>query len=1011
MAYVSRTSAKPMRLKLALSSFTLSFWQLQRVRGLLFITGLGVVVAVTLACVVPLYAEVAMSAGLRGVLSVSSQNSDIVVRSVSRRISLPTISQATRQMDQTLSRNLGPFLNGPAQFSVETQLLSISSIARGPQGNDIYHPGADKASIELISASAAQAVSHLKLIEGRLPQDGGNALEIALPQDSAELLQVHPGSTLTVSIVLINGFQVPVSRTLSLPVVGIFKLTGADDPFWHGNDFQREAPSDFFTIYKGLASNQGVLSLFAQIGSQPALDGYVFQQLPSLIWYYRLNPSHISIYNLPTILSGIQAVEANNSDNPTFEQSPLIEQTQTYLPSTTLEHYNDRIAIAQLPVTCLLVLILGLILFFVSLMADLLIDRQADVIALLRSRGASGRQIFGALVVQSIGLGLIALIIGPLLAVPVVYFFAQHTLSLEAQGALNLITNNPGQVVVGLLGFALLATAVAVVTMVIAVMRTLRLDVLIVRREAARSTHRPLWQRLNLDVVAAVIALVGFGFSTYVTNARILDVRSALLLFTPLTLLGAIFFFIGGILLLLRFFPLLLQWCTGLATRSRGAASLLAVAQMARSPRQYVRMSMLLTLASAFAIFTLICISSQSQRVVDVAAYQSGADFSGTLPEADIFPASHLADATAQYHHIPGVTSATVGYVAFANAFIGSRATTLPIDFKAVDASTFGRTALWTTRDSSQPLDTLMQQLVARRAAALSSKVVPAIVDATVWDTLHLTPGASFTLDFSVSSATNSLSDPVKFVAVAEVAHIPSPNSDLGSGVLVDYQSYAAIYTALHDVNSQWLIPINAVWLRTLDDPASLRSVRKALSTGSLSLETMFDRRSILANLYQEPLYLTLVGVLAAGAIAALLLALIGSVLVSWLNVRSRLLNFTVLRAIGASQGQIALTVMWEQCITYTTAVILSMVFGAIFTAMVVPELVFTSVTQNTITGDMSTAAFYLAQSVPPIQIVVPSSLGIALAALVALCIVTLSLVVRVVARSSMGQVLRLNAD
>src|SRR5579885_2268726 len=132
-----------------------------------------------------------------------------------------------------------------------------------------------------------------------------------------------------------------------------------------------------------------VLSLFAQIGSQPALDGYVFQQLPSLIWYYRLNPSHISVYNLPTILSGIQAVEASNSDNPTFEQSPLIEQTQTYLPSDILEHYNDRIAIAQLPVTCLLVLILGLILFFVSLMADLLIDRQADVIALLRSRGAS----------------------------------------------------------------------------------------------------------------------------------------------------------------------------------------------------------------------------------------------------------------------------------------------------------------------------------------------------------------------------------------------------------------------------------------------------------------------------------------------------------------------------------------------------------------------------------------------------------------------------------------------
>lgn len=1011
MAYASKSAVKPMRLRFAFSSLTLSFWQLRRVGGLLLITGLGMVVAVALACLVPLYTEVAMSAGLRGVLSVSSQNSDIVVRSLSRRIAPPTISQVTRQMDQTLSKNLGPYLSGPAQFSVETQVLPISSIARGPHGNDIYHPGADKASIGLISASMAQAGSHLKLIEGRLPQDSGSDLEIALPQDSAALLQVHPGSVLTISVEFINGFQVPASRTLSLPVVGIFKLTRADDPFWHGNDFQREAPSDFFTIYKGLASNQGVLSRFAQIGTQPALDGYVFQQLPSLIWYYRFDPSRISIRDLSLMLAGIDAVKANNSNNPAFEQSPLIEQTQTYLPSSVLERYNDRIAIAQLPVTSLLLLILGLVLFFVSLMADLLVDRQGDMIALLRSRGASGRQIFGALVVQSIGLGVIALLLGPLLAVPIVYFFAQRTLSPIEQGALNLITANPLQVVVGLLGFALLATTVAVATMVIAVTRTLRLDVLMVRREAARSTHRPLWQRLNLDVIAAVVALVGFGLSTYVTNARILDVRSALLLSAPLTLLGAVFFFIGGILLLLRLFPVLLQRSTGLATRSRGAASLLAVAQMARSPRQYIRMSMLLTLASAFAIFTLICISSQSQRVIDVAAYQSGADFSGTLPETNIFPASRSGDATALYRRIPGVTAAAVGYVALANAYIGSRATTLPIDFKAVDASTFSRTAIWTMQDSSQPLDALMQQLVARRAWALSHKVIPAIVDATTWDALHLTPGASFTLDFSVDSTANSFSDLVKFLAVAEVAHIPSPNSDLGSGVLADYQSYSAVYTAIHSANSQWLAPVNAVWLRTLDDPASLNSVRKALNAGTLRLETFFDRRSILANLYQEPLYLTLIGVLTVGATSALFLSLIGSVLVSWLNVKSRLLNFTVLRALGASQGQIALTVMWEQCITYATAVMLSIVFGAIFTALVVPQLVFTSVTQNTISSDMSTEAFYLAQSVPPIQIVLPPSLGIALAALVALCIVTLVLVVRVVARSSMGQVLRLNAD
>lgn len=41
---------------------TLASWRLRRTWGLLAVIGLGVMAAVTLVCVVPLYSEVAMSA-------------------------------------------------------------------------------------------------------------------------------------------------------------------------------------------------------------------------------------------------------------------------------------------------------------------------------------------------------------------------------------------------------------------------------------------------------------------------------------------------------------------------------------------------------------------------------------------------------------------------------------------------------------------------------------------------------------------------------------------------------------------------------------------------------------------------------------------------------------------------------------------------------------------------------------------------------------------------------------
>ncbi|MBO0781427.1 MAG: FtsX-like permease family protein, partial [Ktedonobacteraceae bacterium] len=199
----------------------------------------------------------------------------------------------------------------------------------------------------------------------------------------------------------------------------------------------------------------------------------------------------------------------------------------------------------------------------------------------------------------------------------------------------------------------------------------------------------------------------------------------------------------------------------------------------------------------------------------------------------------------------------------------------------------------------------------------------------------------------------------------------------------------------------------NFAWIRTADDTRSLASVRSVLASGDLQLSPLNDRRVLISDLHREPLYMDLIGILSLGATTALLLALIGNFIASWLSARGRIANFAILRALGAAPRQVASVLTWEQAIIYSTSIVLGVLFGAFLSLNVVPSLLYTS-PPNT---DFTSQEFFLLQNIPPIQIIVPVLSGLALAAIVGICIVALGLMVRVVSRPALSLVLRLNED
>lgn len=143
------------------------------------------------------------------------------------------------------------------------------------------------------------------------------------------------------------------------------------------------------------------------------------------------------------------------------------------------------------------------------------------------------------------------------------------------------------------------------------------------------------------------------------------------------------------------------------------------------------------------------------------------------------------------------------------------------------------------------------------------------------------------------------------------------------------------------------------------------------------------------------------------GTVTALLLALIGDLLASWLSARMRLTNFAILRAIGTTPREVASMLTWEQAIVYGIGLLLGVGFGLVLANTMIPALSFTDLNNTLSNNDQ----LYSLQSAFPTRIIFPSTLIWALVALIGLYAIALITMVSVVSRPTLGQALRLNED
>ncbi|HLZ21246.1 MAG TPA: FtsX-like permease family protein [Ktedonobacterales bacterium] len=997
---------------------TLALWRGRRMWRLLLVAELGVVAAVLLVCAVPLFSQVTMTAGLEHTLANSPipLNIDGVVET--NAPSRVLYQQVEQRLNTIIRTNLRVLHVGTPTFQITSQPLAF------PHANGGQYDG-----LAVEGFLDSYLGTQISVIQGRLPQTTPDALEMVMTRKTADALGLTIGSTL-----LLGSADAP--NPIVLRLVGIIVSTNATP----GNDFQPHAMNVPGQPYgPGASANTGYTAAVSanaifnapydwsalSLAQTPGHGGYG-PDMWSLDWTYAPDLSHLGPGDLNALIDDPQAVQQHlfsALDGIPNTQNGFVE---TYLFQLLIQ-YKSRVVGGAVFVSILLLDVLGLVLLFLGVMTNVLVDRQAAIIATLRSRGASQRQIFATFALQSLGIGIIATIVGPLLAIPLVRLVAGTLLPSSDQAALSVVGGNPLAIAAGVGWYAGSMALVAWLAMIWSLRKAAGLNVLALRQEHTREVRKPLWQRLYLDVLAAILALAGYGAFALVNALTASEpaqtqgnISGAL---SPLVLVAPIFLMVAAALLFLRFFPVLLRLGERLTARGRGATTMLALTQVARASRQASRTTLLLALTTCFALVTLTANATLAQRIRDVAAFQAGADISGGVTPTGDASAANLAQQTAAYDAIPGMRAATLGYrvstpltrgsgsaVGFpATAFGPAGPNQGSLQIEAVDADTFANSGYWDTQDAAQSLADLMAMLRAHRTDATAHDVVYAVVDAVVWSELRLHQGATFTLP--VPGYTQG---GMRFVAAMEAAHIPTMFGDQGGGILVDYQSYATVYAAdTGDATGEALAP-NFIWLRTKDDATSLASVRAAIANGPLQVSTwiqadgplvrMADRRIIIAELETDPLKIDMTGILGIGGAAALLLALFGTLIAAWLRVRNQLSTYALLRALGTEPRRLASLLFWEQGIVYVVALGLGVALGMVLSIVMLPAL-----------PDLALSSAFggpVDASGPPVRVVLPwLALALALAGLIVICGSAVLLSARVASRPSLSQTLRLNEE
>lgn len=886
-----------------ISTLLLSARRLWNHRVLMVCLLTGLIAAVGLLSSVPMYADATQNRLLQGELTDDGTT-------------LPPFAFIWRyigawngDIDADQYRPANTYLTDQAADVIGLPLESLVRHARTTRLRLFPDPSAQQfvANEPLLFASVGFVTGladHIVLVEGTFPDDGGDGPTPVLVSEAlADQLGVQVGETYVLFGQGQSGAQLP------LTVAGLWRAVDSADTFW----FYQPRTFDDVLLTSETA-------FFDQIA--PALDLPIAQA----VWYLNFDGSRVRTQNVPALVQGVRAADARVNallNNTTLDTSPL----------PALETYGQSARVLTTLLTVFSIPIVGLVLYFISLIANMVVQRSQSEIAVLRSRGATRGQVVALYLLEGTLVGVLGLGGGMALGVALAQLMSRTRsfLDLSPLGQEPLpILLSPTAWLYGLIGVAL-----AIVALLVPALVASRHTIVTFRWERARALLRPAWQRYFVDLL--ILAPPLYGWYLLAQQGTIAATGQSESPFAnPLLFLVPALFCFAVSLLFVRLFPLLMGGLAWLVERLPAVAALITLRQLARAGTQYTGPLLLISLTLSLATFTASMALTLDDHLVESRYYAVGADVNlaelgetteqqaqQTLPGQQ--PVAQSADSSEprflflpveDHLTIPDVKTATrVGdYTATSN--IGGRQQAGRL--LGIDRVDFPLTAYFRPDFArSEPLGSLMNRLAAAPDGVLVSRAFLDRNSLDVGDPLRLTVGAAG--DFA----------DVDFRIVGAVDLFPTHYPDEGP-----------LFVANLDYVHQGLggqYPYN-VWLRTTGERPLGALVNDVRALG-IAVVTSQDARAQILAAQLAPERQGVFGLLTVGFMAAAALTVLGFLVYAVVSFQRRFIELGMLRAIGLSVGQMSGYLAAEQALVIAAGMGLGTAVGVVASRIFIPFL------------------------------------------------------------------------
>ena len=653
----------------------------------------GILLAVALMASGVIFSDLLANAALREALArAEPEQANFMVRSFSSRDD-PTDVEGRRRafqqrkdfVERRVADPFRPYLEEQSRY-LETATFFFQGYPHLELDRDIRPRGSI---VHLTGLS-----DRIRVLEGRWPEGTGapgQPVDVAVDRLGAELLRLGVGGVMEV----VPATSAEDFGPLEVRVAAIFEVLDPAEEYWYGLSSALTRKDDRWTLIPLFAAEEAIIDRV--LGAYPQL-------YTDTTWHFytdRQNMNADQVEQVQAILTGIERTVVAGLRNSSY----------SIRLDTLLRSFEEQLLLARLPLLLMLFLVTGILIYYLALVAGLIVRSRSAEIAMLKSRGATVWQLGILGLGEGLLLALPAVIAGPFLALAVVKLLG--VIFFQLSGASGGLAGVPAGVSLNAFLVGMAGGGLAVVVFTVATLAAARQGSIESRQAGARPPTTTLLHRYYLDV--ALLALIGVvwwqlqsrgAFLVQSLGSRELTVDYSLLLGPALGLVAA------G-LIVLRLFP----WAAAILARLAepvGPTWLVHVLRhLGRDPMTPALLIVLVMLATSLGVMGSAFSATLERGQEERALYAAGADL--RLQHGGLAGSGRMADEF-QWPEDAGSIAATAE-VFRSPAYLTTTGFSTSGTLLAIEANDFADVS-WFRRDfaNGRPLSELLAKLNSSRS-------------------------------------------------------------------------------------------------------------------------------------------------------------------------------------------------------------------------------------------------------------------------------------------------------